>query len=161
MAQTNKMPNLDRSFSTKEPYNQWLFCGKSPATWCILWVFATLNSGFYFLCYDTVKHRFKLRRWNGQGGQTKTHTILYSCKFERCVVGEPSQGHKRRPCVRKGGRVNLSFSVPLPLTLSLLSLLCTLSLSCTHSLSFSFSLFLPRLSCLCKKIQFFAVTLKH
>jgi len=34
--------HLDRSFSAKEPYNWWLFCGKWPATEGILWVFATL-----------------------------------------------------------------------------------------------------------------------
>jgi len=33
---------LYRSFSVKEPYNQWLFCEKRPATGGILWGFATL-----------------------------------------------------------------------------------------------------------------------
>jgi hypothetical protein len=34
--------HADMSFSTKKPYNYWLFCEKWPAIWGILWVFATL-----------------------------------------------------------------------------------------------------------------------
>jgi hypothetical protein len=37
-----RMPYLYMSFSSKEPYYQWLFCRKWSATWSILWVFATL-----------------------------------------------------------------------------------------------------------------------
>jgi len=36
------MPYLYMSFPTKQSYNQWLFCGKSPATKGILCFFATL-----------------------------------------------------------------------------------------------------------------------
>jgi len=32
VAKTRRMPYLYRSFSEKEPYNSWLFCGKRPAT---------------------------------------------------------------------------------------------------------------------------------
>ena len=38
-AKTHEMPYLYRSFSTKEPYNQWLFYGKRPATQGILSIF--------------------------------------------------------------------------------------------------------------------------
>ena len=31
-AMTRKMPYVNRSFSAKEPYNQWLFCERRPAT---------------------------------------------------------------------------------------------------------------------------------
>ena len=30
VAKTHRMPYLSRSFSAKEPYNQWLFCEKYP-----------------------------------------------------------------------------------------------------------------------------------
>jgi len=33
VAKTHRIPYLDRLFSSKEPYNWWLFCGKKPATW--------------------------------------------------------------------------------------------------------------------------------
>jgi len=42
VAKTQRMPYLYRSFFAKEPSYYWLFCGKWPATWGILWVFATL-----------------------------------------------------------------------------------------------------------------------
>jgi len=32
VAKTHKMPYLQKSFSAKEPYNQWLFCENGPAT---------------------------------------------------------------------------------------------------------------------------------
>jgi len=32
VAKMRKMPYLSRVFSAKEPYNQWLFCGKRPAS---------------------------------------------------------------------------------------------------------------------------------
>jgi len=51
VVQTHRMPYLYRSFSAKEPYNSWLFCEKWPATWSILWVFATL----YVWC---IRQRF-------------------------------------------------------------------------------------------------------
>ena len=41
VAKTHRMPYLYRSFSAKEPYNQWLFCEKRPEK-DILRVFATL-----------------------------------------------------------------------------------------------------------------------
>ena len=43
MAKTHKMPYLCRSFSANEPYNQWLFYEKRPASSGILCVFATLQ----------------------------------------------------------------------------------------------------------------------
>jgi len=42
-AQNHRMPYIYRSFSAKEPWNWWLFCGKWPATSGILWFFATLH----------------------------------------------------------------------------------------------------------------------
>jgi len=47
VAKTHRMPYLYRSFSAKEPYNQWLICEKWPATWGILSVFATLYIDTY------------------------------------------------------------------------------------------------------------------
>jgi len=47
VATTHRMPYLYRSFSAKEPYNQWLF----PATSHILCIFATL---YMIICYTTV-----------------------------------------------------------------------------------------------------------
>ena len=31
LAKTHTMPRLYKSFSAKEPYDSWLFCGKRPA----------------------------------------------------------------------------------------------------------------------------------
>ena len=42
VAKTHRVPYLYRSFSAKEIYDCWLFCGKWPAIRGILWVFATL-----------------------------------------------------------------------------------------------------------------------
>ena len=42
VVKTHRMPYLYRSFSAKEPCNQWLLCGKRPATWGILCIIATL-----------------------------------------------------------------------------------------------------------------------
>jgi len=42
VAKTPRMPYVYRLFSSKEPYNLWLICGKRPTTWGILCIFATL-----------------------------------------------------------------------------------------------------------------------
>jgi len=55
VAKTHRIPYLDRLFSSKEPYNWWLFCGKKPATQDILCIFATL------LCVDARKTHPRLK----------------------------------------------------------------------------------------------------
>ena len=42
VVQSHRMPYLYGSFSAKEPYNQWLICGKQSMRSGILWVVATL-----------------------------------------------------------------------------------------------------------------------
>ena len=52
VAKMHKMFHLNRSFSTKEPYNYWLSCAKRPANRIILRIVATLQgtppSSFFF-----------------------------------------------------------------------------------------------------------------
>jgi len=67
VAKTHRMPHLYRSFSAKEPCNQWLFCGKWPTSYGILWVFATLYEWVklhlwtnYVVCMD---ESCRMYRW--------------------------------------------------------------------------------------------------
>jgi len=53
VAWSHRMPYLHRSFSAKEPNNQWHFCEKWLATEGILWVFATLYE--VRMCRSTEK----------------------------------------------------------------------------------------------------------
>jgi len=56
VAKTHRIPYLCRSFSEKETYNEWLFCGKKPTSYGILRVFATLYTVHLARNYRAVMH---------------------------------------------------------------------------------------------------------
>ena len=58
VVKTQRMPYLYRSFSTKEPYNHWLFCGKSLASEGILCIFAALYT-YMPECNDVIRLEFR------------------------------------------------------------------------------------------------------
>jgi len=69
MAKKHGISHLYRLFSTKKPYNQWLFCGTRIATYGILCIFATLSllPCYIRFIFSHIRPRFKF-----------THTFLHT-----------------------------------------------------------------------------------
>jgi len=92
VAKTHRMPYLYRSFSAKEPYNYWLFCGTWPATQGILWVFVNLYAGIDPVKYTSEScHTYKWvmsHVWMGH--------VIYknqSCRIYEWVILHIWKGH--------------------------------------------------------------------
>jgi len=64
------IPHLSRLFSAKEPYNQWLFRGKKPATQGSLCILANLYIDFIHLSTSVSSAVFAAKN---PGQQAKTY----------------------------------------------------------------------------------------
>jgi len=91
------MPYVNRSFSAKEPYNHWLFCGKGPA------LSIKISSKFGEIPYLRLRSHQELwsRSWHGWFLEQSfwfrrcSITPLYS-KSISCCQGESKRGEARR-----------------------------------------------------------------
>ena len=106
VANTHRMPYLYRSFSAKERYNQWLFCGKQPTTSGILWVFATLQQVYTHtytnqICLIVYKSTFFTWDMTHLYLTRVTYIHLFSlkcmleCFFSKCTPSMCDMTHSR------------------------------------------------------------------
>jgi len=98
------MPDRYVSLSAKEPDTQWFFCGKRPANYGILCIFATpCITGCYGVIYNIYIHIYTYV------STYKMYIYMYICIYA-CVYMEPThthtvRTHRRRQAIQRRGEM--------------------------------------------------------